>query len=151
MRFEIRKARREDVSRLQALNEQLGYAATEAVMAKRLEALLADEDHAVLVAEGSKGEVIGWVQGAVRRLLEEDLHIEMGGLVVEESWRSQGVGGELMAAIEVWAIEKGAQFIYLRSNIVRERAHDFYLRSGYEVEKTSKIFRKSLSEGAETA
>jgi len=32
----------------------------------------------------------------------------------------------------------------VRSNIVRERAHDFYLRLGYTITKSQKVFRKKL-------
>jgi hypothetical protein len=32
----------------------------------------------------------------------------------------------------------------VRSNVLRERAHNFYLRAGYEHYKTQKAFRKPL-------
>ena len=35
--------------------------------------------------------------------------------------------------------------VRVRSNVVRERAHQFYLRAGYAIVKTSLVFEKSLS------
>jgi hypothetical protein len=32
----------------------------------------------------------------------------------------------------------------LRCNVIRDRAHSFYLRQGYDHYKTQKAFRKSL-------
>jgi GNAT superfamily N-acetyltransferase len=54
------------------------------------------------------------------------------------------VGRRLVERGEAWAREKGLNTIGVHSNVVRERAHSFYLRLGYAVTKSQKVFRKSL-------
>ena len=102
-----------------------------------------DEHHAIFVAE-TDGCVIGWVHVYLCPLLEVDLQAEIGGLVVDESWRSRGVGRLLLERAEQWAREHGVCKLIVRSNIVRERAHAFYERVGYVCFKTSRVFSKTL-------
>jgi GNAT superfamily N-acetyltransferase len=73
-----------------------------------------------------------------------DPQTEIGGLVVDESYRRRGVGRLLMEQAERWAREKGCGAICLRSNVVRKDAHAFYERIGYSNVKTSRVFHKIL-------
>ncbi len=105
-----------------------------------------DETNAVLVAEGADGQVIGWVQVYVRPLVVDDLNAEVGGLVVDERTRSQGVGQRLMEEAEAWARAHGCEAVNVRSNVIRERAHHFYEAIGYRRIKTQLTLRKALAE-----
>jgi GNAT superfamily N-acetyltransferase len=80
----------------------------------------------------------------VRPLVQVDRAAEIEGLVVDEACRGQGIGRLLIRQIEQWVGEKGCDAIYVRSNIIRERAHGFYQELGYENIKTSLTFRKML-------
>ena len=60
------------------------------------------------------------------------------------SHRSLGAGAKLLDAAEAWAREKKCTGMSVRSNVIRERAHAFYERQGYQHIKTQKAFRKSL-------
>jgi GNAT superfamily N-acetyltransferase len=53
-------------------------------------------------------------------------------------------GAALLAQAEEWARKRNVRTIRLRSNVVRERAHLFYLGEGYERIKTSHVFQKEL-------
>ena len=77
-------------------------------------------------------------------LLEVERRAEVNGLVVDETARSRGGGAVLLAAAEKWARGKRCTSMSVRSNVLRERAHGFYLRNGYEHYKTQKAFRKGL-------
>ena len=99
--------------------------------------------HAIFVAESESG-VTGWLHVTVTPLLEEPLRAEVNGLVVDENQRSLGTGAKLLEAAECWATKKGCEGMSVRSNVIRERAHAFYLRHGYEHYKTQKAFRKTL-------
>jgi GNAT superfamily N-acetyltransferase len=68
----------------------------------------------------------------------------LNGLIVAEGHRSLGAGARLLEAAESWARKHDCPSMSVRSNVVRERAHDFYLRRGYEHYKTQKAFRKNL-------
>jgi GNAT superfamily N-acetyltransferase len=139
----VRSAHPGDVPRLTVLSNQLGYPVTEQQTAERLTQVLAQSDHALFVAE-SLGEVVGWIHACVRPALTSALSIELGGLVVDERCRSQGVGAALMHRAEQWAVSQGAEVVVVRSRLTRERAHQFYERCGYTNIKTSYTFHKLL-------
>ena len=65
--------------------------------------------------------------------------------MVSSESRSFGVGRQLLARAEHWASEHGVQRVLVRSQIARERAHQFYLREGYQRTKTSAVFSKEIS------
>jgi GNAT superfamily N-acetyltransferase len=81
---------------------------------------------------------------SVSHLLESDIRAEVNGLIVAEGQRSAGAGAKLLEAAEDWARRHGCKAMNVRSNVIRDRAHKFYERQGYEHYKTQKAFRKKL-------
>jgi GNAT superfamily N-acetyltransferase len=142
--LKIRRAKSADEPRIAVLSGQLGYPATAAQMHKRLLGIKPASQHAVFVADSPEDGVIGWVHVSRQPLLEEEIRAEVKGLVVAEGQRSLGAGAQLLAAAEDWARARGCKGMSVRSNIIRERAHQFYERHGYEHYKTQKSFRKLL-------
>ena len=142
--LKIRRAKHADAVRIAELSGQLGYPATPAQMRKRLLGIKPASQHAVFVADSPERGVIGWVHVSRQPLLEEEIRAEVNGLVVAEGQRSLGAGAQLLAAAEDWARKHGCKSMSVRSNVIRERAHQFYERHGYEHYKTQKSFRKSL-------
>ena len=143
-KLRIRRAKRADAPRIAVLSGQLGYPATAAQMGKRLLGIKPASQHAVFVADSPEDGVIGWVHVSRQPLLEVEIRAEVNGLVVAEGQRSLGAGAQLLAAAEEWARKHGCKGMSVRSNVVRERAHQFYQRNGYEHYKTQKSFRKPL-------
>ena len=141
--LKIRRARLSDAARLAELSGQLGYPAAAREIAQRMKRIRPAELHAVFVAE-SRQLVIGWLHASVTPLLEVPLRAEVNGLVVDEKQRSAGAGAQLLDAAERWARSRGCKSMSVRSNVIRERAHGFYERQGYEQYKTQKAFRKIL-------
>jgi GNAT superfamily N-acetyltransferase len=142
--LKIRPAKRADEARIAGLSRQLGYPATAAQIRKRLLRIKPPSQHAVFVAESPEEGVIGWLHVSRQPLLEEEIRAEVNGLVVAEGQRSLGAGAQLLAAAEDWARKHGCKGMSVRSNVIRERAHQFYERHGYEHYKTQKSFRKPL-------
>lgn len=142
--LKIRGAKSTDAPQLAELAGQLGYPATIGQVRERLRGIKPASQHAVLVAESAKGGVIGWIHVSRQPLLEGEIRAEVNGLVVAERQRSLGAGARLLAAAEDWARKHGCKGMSVRSNIIRERAHKFYERAGYEHYKTQKSFRKPL-------
>lgn len=140
----IRLASAGDVGRIAVLCQQLGYPASHEQVRRRLHQIEQDESHVVYVAQRSDGHVIGWIHVCVRQLVVADQQAEIEGLVVDEGHRRCGVGRLLMEQAERWARAKGCAIVHLRSNVVREGAHDFYERFGYGNVKTQSTFRKVL-------
>ncbi len=129
--------------RIAELAGQLGYPSSPGEIANRAVGMKGSQEHAVFVAQLG-GEIAGWLGTYVCRMVEADARAEISGLVVDEKFRSQGIGPLLLARAEQWALEKGCGEIGLRSNVIRDRAHTFYERHGYKHVKTQKSFRKDL-------
>ena len=140
----VRRARGADAARIAELSGHLGYPVTTRQMAERLKRAMRKRDNACLVACAGPAEVVGWIHVSITPLLEVERRAEVNGLVVDEQARSRGAGAALLAAAENWARHQGCRGMSVRSNVLRERAHAFYLRQGYEHYKTQKAFRKKL-------
>ena len=144
----VRSATARDVEALAQLAGQLGYPSSSEQIDRRLAEILGHPEHAVFVAEipagGKEPRIAGWVHAAVARTVESDPSVEICGLVVEESLRSCGVGERLLVEAEHWARGGGLTTITVRSNVIRERAHAFYQRLGYQVVKSQRVFRKEI-------
>ncbi len=141
----IRLARCEDSARIAELATQLGYASNADEIARRLEQIQLSNESSVFVAELAQGEIAGWIGMFVFRSIADEPRVEISGLVVDGKRRSRGIGEKLLERAEQWAREKGCRAIGLRCNVIRERAHAFYLLHGYEDKKTQKSFRKLLN------
>jgi GNAT superfamily N-acetyltransferase len=74
-----------------------------------------------------------WVQGFLGNLDE---------MIVEESYRGQGIGGKLVKRITEIAKEKNCKRLELESSFHREEAHKFYEELGFE--KRAYLFSKEL-------
>jgi GNAT superfamily N-acetyltransferase len=140
----IRRAKADDAPRIAVLSGQLGYPTTPRQMSVRVKAALRSKEGACFVAESKEIGVIGWIHVSVTPMLEVEKRAEINGLVVDEKVRSSGAGAMLLQAAEEWARKKGCVGMSVRSNVLRERAHGFYLREGYEHYKTQKAFRKAF-------
>ena len=140
----IREVSLADTTDICKLSEELGYPAPTDVMRRRIEELARLDDHAVYAAIADK-ELVGWIHVAVVRHLQAEPRAEIGGLVVGSRARSRGIGRELVAHAEQWALQHGVSSVIVRSQIAREAAHRFYLREGYRQTKTSAVFTKLLT------
>jgi GNAT superfamily N-acetyltransferase len=141
---EIRAATAADAADLAELLGQLGYPSTAEQVVRRLERIAAHGGQHTLVADAGDGRVVGMTTLAIRYGINTDApSARLVSVVVDEDFRSKGVGGRLIAEAERIAREAGCGRIEVTSGSHRERAHRFYERLGYEV--TSKRFIKELS------
>src|SRR5436190_14554835 len=144
-RLTIRTAALGDAPSLAVLSGVLGYPVGEETLARRLRNLLARDEDVVLVAQTAPGHVVGWLHGTQQELLESGRRCEILGLVVGAAYRGQGVGRQLVAALEEWAATRGLEEMVVRSNVVRSESHPFYERLGYARAKTQHAYRKWLT------
>jgi GNAT superfamily N-acetyltransferase len=140
----IRRARISDAPQLAELSGQLGYPTTAAETVKRMRKLKPASQNALFVAESPDAGVVGWTHVSVNHLIEVGTCAEVNGLIVGEGQRSLGAGARLLEAAEDWARKRSCPSMSVRSNVIRDRAHKFYERQGYEHYKTQKAFRKKL-------
>lgn len=137
----VRAARSDDAERMSELMTQLGYAVPAAALRRRLERREARRQ--VFVAE-LDDRVVGWAAVSVDETFVEGHCAHLEGLIVDESVRSVGIGKALLDAVERWARDRACAELRVLSNVVRERAHAFYRRHGYETVKAQYNFRKTL-------
>ncbi len=140
-----REMREADAPRVAELAGELGYPSTAAQILARKAVLDRQGMSVVTVAERSGGEIVGWIIVSEICSMELDPHAEVKGLVVAEGARSGGVGALLMEAGEAWARARGLREMVLRSNVIRDRAHAFYKRIGYEEQKRQVKLRRRLT------
>lgn len=138
----VRVALSIDAEALALLSGQLGYPADAAAIVRRLEGV-ADQG-IVLVAVDRQGGVCGFAHAELRRLLIAEPFVELAALVVSQLARGSGAGATLLAAVETWTRDQGIGSVRVRSNVLRERAHRFYLREGYMERKRQAVFLKHL-------
>ena len=98
----------------------------------------------VLVGE-LDGEVVGVCQVLIFRHFQHagGWCCEIESVHVRADRRSQGIGGALLDAAEVIALERGCYRVQLTSNSVRTDAHRFYSAHGYRA--THQGFKKFFS------
>jgi GNAT superfamily N-acetyltransferase len=140
----IRPARAEDAAELARLCDELDHPTTADQVATRFNAASEDKNYALVVAELPSGELAGFMELVIERLIDAEPRVDVAGLVVSKMCRDRGIGRTLMTHAEKWAVERGCRIVHLRSNLKRAGAHAFYERLGYEHFKTQKAFRKIL-------
>ena len=138
----VREALVADVDRIRALAGQLGYDVSAQHVRERLDDR--DDRREVFVAIVPRVGVVGWIGVAVREAMLGERRTEIEGLVVEDEYRSNGIGAILLARAEQWARDNGCGTVRLLANILRERAHAFYLNHGYDILKSDHVFEKDL-------
>ncbi len=143
--IKIRTAEIKDVEQLQILNEQLGYTVSVEYLSNSLVELLQNKDYEILVAEQTvTGLLAGYLFAYIKRSIMEECTYEALGLIVREEYRGFNIGVKLLSELERIALSKNIHYIYLRSNVKRDKAHKFYLREGYSIVKSQHAFLKKI-------
>ena len=140
----VREMRPEDFAMIATLSAELGYPVSKIDIVDRFEAIGGSRDHRLTTAH-AQGEAVGWCHAYCVRILESEGYAELGGLVVNESWRRQSVGRALVADAETWARSRGFTRLRAYSGAHREHAHEFYRSLGYD-QRAPSMFQRNLLE-----
>ena len=140
----IREMRGTDLEVVAELCKELGYPVPPEELKMRFALLSASKVHALFVAESPQKEIIGWAQVASSLALTAQIRCEIIGIVVTQTERRKGVGRKLVAHCEAWGKERNLGHIRVRSQALRESAHEFYNGLGYELKKIQNVFVKRL-------
>ena len=139
----IRRGTAADAEPVARLVTELGYATSARQMDARLEAIERDDDYETLVA--CDGEIVVGVIGLRCGVLYEndDRYGQIMAMVVAETHRQRGVGGQLIRAAEARLEERGVRILIVTTGNQRDRAHKFYETNGYSF--TGRRYMKRLS------
>ena len=141
----IRYVNETDLADITHLMSELGYQTTESDMNSRLLKLNNNPDYHTIVAE-IDSQVVGLLG------LHIGLAYEFSGcygrvvcLVVNQQYRKNGIGKQLIARAKEIVTEQGGNAITLNSGnrADREDAHKFYLKNGFTAKSTGFVMKFS--------
>lgn len=144
MNVTSRKAEPKDAAPIAELSNQLGYQTSIDQTQHRLSEVLSNPDHCVYVVLDAD-RIIGWIHGFYALRVESGSFVEIGGMVVDETFRRKGIGKMLVQHIIEWAHSKKSKKIRVRCNTVRKDTHQFYQNIGFAETKEQKIFDLKLA------
>lgn len=140
--FAVREAKIEDAAAIRHLScQELGYDCPQEQTEKTLKKLLTREDHRIFVAE-DEGKIIGYAHACDYELLYCAPLKNLMGIAVSGQYKRQGVGRELLSAVEQWAKSTGAAGVRVNSGATRTGAHAFYHSCGYGGDKQQLNLKK---------
>lgn len=135
----IRHISVKDAVPVTALSIELGYKMTVSETIENIGSVdksICDVAYVALMDE----IVVGWIHVFYTIRLESGPFCEIGGLVVSKNIQGKGVGKLLVEKARKWAAERNINRLLVRCNIVREGAHEFYVKSGFIENKQQKVF-----------
>jgi GNAT superfamily N-acetyltransferase len=132
LEIRVRPAAAGDAAEMAKLAGQLGYPMSGDEMLRRLERLLPDGAHCIMVVANTR-QLLGFMHAERRFSLEGGERAELMGLVIDATARRHGAGRRLVETAERWALSQG------------ELSHPFYRALGYELDKTQHVYTKSLT------
>jgi GNAT superfamily N-acetyltransferase len=144
----VRAMRAKDLSRVVALNQELGYAGSLDQMRSRFKKIGRRVGNGLFVAI-LDGSVDGWLHVQVQQSLESEPFAEITGLVVALDARRRGLGRALVDSAARWACDLGLPHVRVRSNIRRQEAHTFYSALGFRLLKTQHAYERELHDSAD--
>lgn len=140
----VRPIEPRDAQAVSLLTTQLGYVRSAEQIEQWVRWLAANPDREqVGFVATMHGEVIGWIDISIEHRLQSAPFGYIGGLVVKDGLRGQGIGRRLCQRAEAWTWERSVETVRVTSRSTRADAHRFYLRDGYREVKTSQVFEKS--------
>lgn len=140
----IRKAEMKDYLDIACLSGVLGYPISEAAVKKNLARILKDADHEFLVFELGE-RVTAFIEAEIYApVYAEQVMLNVLGLAVDEKNQGQGIGAQLLNALEEKAKAREIKVIRLNSGVQRHEAHQFYEHQGYTSNHSQKRFLKFL-------
>jgi len=143
MQVAIRPMEISDATSATELSNQLGYRNSVEEMQLRIAEMLQHNYNCLFVAV-SNDSVTGWIHGCHVTRIESCSFAEIGGLVVDQNFRQQGIGKLLVMAVTNWAIKNGITKLRVRCNTNRPASHQFYHNLGFTLNKEQKVFDLGL-------
>jgi GNAT superfamily N-acetyltransferase len=143
MEIQIRPAAKKDCSGITTMTNLLGYPSSEDKVCQILEMVLKHPDHQIFIADADN-QVAGYIHLVCTMRMGSEPYVEIAALFVHEDFQSKGIGSALIHEAIKWTQAKDHKIIRIRSNIIRKKAHMFFMRNGFENLKTQEVFLKKL-------
>jgi GNAT superfamily N-acetyltransferase len=99
--------------------------------------LITEEKYRLFAAYDDENHCLGVVGFQQQNRLSLGKIIYIADLVIDEKYRSQGVGARLLEFVKQEAGRLNVDAIVLDSGLQRKQAHEFYMKQGYKAESYS--------------
>lgn len=140
----IRECTSQDAEFIYQLNrDEMGYEYPLDETRRKLEQLLCSVYDKIYVAV-IDNKAVGYIHANDYDVIYAPHMKNIMGIAVSKKYRRCGIGKALLAQVEIWARETGAQGVRLVSGGSRTEAHAFYRSCGYGNEKMQVNFKKKL-------
>ena len=144
MNIKIRRCMISDAHRIYELSmNELGYKFSEEQVEANVRRLIGVSTSLILVAECGE-EVVGFIHASNHEPVYAPPMKNILGLAVDSNFRKQGLGRQLVEAVEEWARETGAAGIRVNSGDNMDSGPRFYKSMGYSYIRTQYKFKKML-------
>jgi aminoglycoside 6'-N-acetyltransferase I len=143
----IRRATAEDKNEWQRMRLLLWPEEASKSTLSDLDDMLAEPTEPVFVAVRENGKLGGFLEGGLRKYADGCDTSPVGyieGWFVDEGLRRQGVGGQLVQAMEAWAREQGCTEMASDTWLDNEISIQAHCALGYEESERLVHFRKAL-------
>lgn len=130
-----------DFKEITELANQLGSVVNEQNVEDQIVEINRNPDHYSWVAI-IDNKIVGYIHCFKAIRLTSKPFIEISGLIVDENYRGNKIGRQLVQKAES-LIDNGK--VRVRCNAKRELAHKFYFKLDYSLNKDQKIFEKKIS------
>lgn len=128
-----------DKEKLLNLINQLGYIITKDELSERIK-VYSTSTNKIWIAR-INGDLVGLIAVFILENFHQQFPIaKVSTLIIDEKFRSLGIGKKLLEIVEQHAKEINCSEISLECRNSRIRAHEFYLKNGYEIRR--KFFTK---------
>ncbi|MFN7093684.1 MAG: aminoglycoside 6'-N-acetyltransferase [Allorhizobium sp.] len=147
--FGVRRATEEDLDAWASLRHQLWpHLPLEGHRAEIVDALAQPEKLVAFVCLSATGNAIGLAEASVRSDYVNGCETSpvafLEGIVVDPSFRRQGVAASLVAAVTNWAKDEGLSELASDAEIHNTVSHAMHAALGFEETQRVVYFRKSL-------
>lgn len=139
--MEIRPIQENDFKAITELTNQLGSSVAEETVKDQIIEIIRNSDHYSWVAI-LDNKIVGYIHCFKAIRLTSKVFIEISGLIVDENYRGNKIGRQLVQKAE-GLIDEGK--VRVRCNAKRELAHQFYYNLDYSLSKDQKVFEKKIS------
>jgi GNAT superfamily N-acetyltransferase len=140
---QIREISEKDAESVANLSIQLGYESNIAQTLNRIRQITSNNENCAFVAV-IDDVIVGWIHGFYTLRIESDPFVEIGGLIVDETYRNLKIGKQLIESVNLWAKKHHVKKLKVRCNTKRIESHKFYERFGFKENKQQIAFEMDV-------
>ena len=143
MNFKIRRCMVSDAKHIYELCRiSLGYDFTEEQVEANVRRLMGSPENLLMVAVDEDDECVGFIHASNHDPVYAPPMKDIMALAIYDDYRHKGIGKQLVAAVEEWAVQTGAHGLRVNSGIEQKSAVVFYKSCGFDYIKTLYNLRK---------